>query len=156
MGSGESSQCGPQLPGSGPVGPLLQPPSPTPHDGGGGGSGQPPPARSKHSPFLSTSTLGSRCKANGHPLGPHFHGQPLPRGLCISLPRFSIAITSAHTGVSMGNSGPALAHESRLGHRAASMLGGVCSPEGEPQPWGSRGICPRTASAQTSPACPLR
>lgn len=41
----------------------------------------------------------------------------------------------------MGNSGPGLAHEGRLGHHAVCM-GGVCSPEGEPQPQGSPGICP--------------
>ena len=34
--------------------------------------------------------------------GPHFHGWPLPHGLCISRSWFSIALaTSAHTGVSM-------------------------------------------------------
>lgn len=143
VGSGRAASAAPPSPrGPAPRGaPLLQPLS-NPHDGGGGRFRAAPssPERTQPVPFHKHPGKQMQGKWASSP-GPHFHGQPLPRGLCISLPWFSIALaTSAHTGVSMGNSGPALAHKGRLGHRAAS---GVCSHEGEPQPWGSRGICPR-------------
>lgn len=156
VGSGRAASAAPQPPGSGPSwAPLLQPLS-NPHDGGGGRFRAAPSSPERTQPVPFHKHPGKQMQGKwASSLGPHFHGQPLPRGLCISLPRFSIALaTSAHTGVSMGNSGPALAHESRLGHRAASM-GGVCSPEGEPQPWGSRGICPRDSQCPNLTRLPL-
>lgn len=69
MGSGRAAGVAPQAPGVRPlVGPPCSSPSPTPMTGEEGGSGKPPPAQSEHSQFLSASILGSRCKANGHPL----------------------------------------------------------------------------------------
>ena len=155
VGLGRAASAAPPSPrGPAPRGaPLPQPLSNT-HDGGGGRFRAAPssPERTQPVPFHKHPGKQMQGKWASSP-GPHFHGQPLPRGLCISLPWFSIALaTSAHTGVSMGNSGPALAHKGRLGHRAAS---GVCSPEGEPQPWGSRGICPRDSQCPNLTHLPL-
>lgn len=82
--------------------PVLQPLS-TLHDGGGRKFRAAPssPERAQPVPFCRHPGKRMQSKSASSP-GPHFHGQPLPRGLCISRSWFSIALaTSAHTGVSM-------------------------------------------------------
>lgn len=153
-GQGEQPARPPQSPGQAPRGaPLCSSPSPTSVMGEEGSSGQPPPAQSEYNQCLSASTLGSGCKANGHPLrAPISTPAPAPwtlHKLVMVLHRFGNQRPHRCEHV-----GPGPAREGGLGHHAACM-GGVCSPEGEPQPRGSPGICPLGSQCPSLTHSPL-
>lgn len=156
VGSGRAASAAPQPPGSGPSwAPLLQPLS-NPHDGGGGRFRAAPSSPERTQPVPFHKHPGKQMQGKwASSLGPHCHGQPLPRGLCISLPRFSIALaTSARTGVSTwGTQAPHW--PTRVAWAAVRRAWAVCAVLKESRSLGDPvAFVLGTASAQTSPACP--